>query len=358
VNQPSRSRPPQNVLLRLTSLRAFAALLVFAYHLKAIGVLNLPHLFGFSYVGVSFFFVLSGFVLTWSMPETIKPKVFLRNRFARIYPATTVVAVLLLIFPYPGLGQSVVGVVLRFLLLQAWVPIPSIAVGGNAATWSLSCEMAFYIALPFVLPVLRQMRSSGRLAIASIYFLVMSAFVAVVAVTNSGGFLQLIAYCNPMVRFGEFLLGVVVALEMKSGRYVKSPVLIGLGVFSLLFFGFNRAYPLPDAFLAPLFLAIIIWAAQRDMQRPNGLLASRPLVYAGEVSFCFYVVHQPVLHHILSRAGHGGIEVAMLSLVVSSVVAVILHHAVELPCQALIRGKASAARSVATHPEAAIEEPP
>ena len=135
-------------------------------------------------------------------------------------------------------------------------------------------------------------------------------------------------------------------------------LVIGLVVFSLVFLGVTRAYPLPDAFLAPLFLAIIIWAAQRDIQRPNGLLASRPLVYAGEVSFCFYLVHEPVLQHILSRTGHGGVEVAMLSLIVTSAVAVILHHAVELPCQALIRGKASAARSIATHPEAAIEELP
>jgi peptidoglycan/LPS O-acetylase OafA/YrhL len=82
------------------------------------------------------------------------------------------------------------------------------------------------------------------------------------------------------------------------------------------------------------------------------------LVYAGEVSFCFYLVHELVLQHILTRAGHGGVDIAILSLIVTCAVAVILHHAVELPCQALIRGKVSAARSIATHPEAANQQLP
>ena len=273
MNRPALSTSPRTVLLRLTSLRAFAALLVFAYHLKVLGVVNLPHVFNISYVGVSFFFVLSGFVLTWSMPQVIKPKIFLRNRVARIYPATTLVAVLALLIPIPGTGQSVAGVVLRFLLLQAWVPIPAIAFGGNGVTWSLSCEMSFYVALPFVLLVMRQLGSRGRLGLAIAYFLAMSAFVAAVALSHSGGFLQTLAYANPVVRFGEFLLGVVVALEMRDGRRVKQPVLIGLVVISLVFLGATRAYPLPDVFLAPLFLSIIIWAAQRYIRRPDGLLA-------------------------------------------------------------------------------------
>ncbi|MBP1135109.1 peptidoglycan/LPS O-acetylase OafA/YrhL [Arthrobacter sp. PvP023] len=72
-------------LPRLTSLRSFAALAVFGFHIfrwtewdeaKAIA--------GHGYAGVAFFFILSGFLLTWSFrPE---PVTFYFRRFARLYP--------------------------------------------------------------------------------------------------------------------------------------------------------------------------------------------------------------------------------------------------------------------------------
>jgi peptidoglycan/LPS O-acetylase OafA/YrhL len=92
-------------------------------------------------------------------------------------------------------------------------------------------------------------------------------------------------------------------------------------------------------------------AAQWDLRRPTGLLTSRPLVYAGGVSFCFYLVHQMTMVNIARWVGHGGAEVALLSFVASCVAAVALHHVVELPFQRLIRGRKSAAASIATHLE-------
>jgi len=92
-------------------------------------------------------------------------------------------------------------------------------------------------------------------------------------------------------------------------------------------------------------------AAQWDLRRPAGWLASRPFIYAGEVSFAFYLVHQITMVNIARWVGHGGAEVALLSLVASCVAAVALHHVIELPFQRVIRGRKSAAASIATHLE-------
>src|SRR4051812_49408903 len=80
-------RPPH--LSNLTAARFIAALFVVLYHVRT----SLPHfrvtdsIFAAGYVGVSFFFVLSGFVLAYNHdPARIGRAHFWANRFARIFP--------------------------------------------------------------------------------------------------------------------------------------------------------------------------------------------------------------------------------------------------------------------------------
>ena len=82
----------------LTSLRAFAALTVFVFHLPV-------HVPGqkLGYVGVAFFYVLSGFILTWSYQKGVTGRVFFGRRFARIYPSHLVLWLVVLVFPYVAL---------------------------------------------------------------------------------------------------------------------------------------------------------------------------------------------------------------------------------------------------------------
>jgi len=340
------------VLPRLTSLRAFAALMVFAYHLNANNVLHVPRVINVGYTGVAFFFVLSGFVLTWSTSLSMPKLTFWRNRFARIWPVTAVSTIVALLLPIPGLhGENIAGVVLQFFLLQAWVPNVSVALAANGVTWSLSCEAAFYVALPFLLPVLSRAPRRKRLTMALVYFAAASTVVAVIALKQPGVTWENVAYFDPAIRFGEFLLGVVAALEVRDGYRMSARVAATLVAVSLIGLATTRAFPLPNAMLTPLFLAVIVVAAQWDLRHPGGLLASRPLVYAGGVSFCFYLVHQLTMVNVARWVGHGGAEVALLSFVASCVAAVALHHFVELPFQRLIRGRKSAAASIATHLE-------
>jgi peptidoglycan/LPS O-acetylase OafA/YrhL len=326
--------------------------MVFAYHLNANAVLRIPRAINVGYTGVAFFFVLSGFVLTWSTSSSMSKLTFWRNRFARIWPATAVSTIVALLLPIPGWhGENIAGVVLQFLLLQAWVPNASVALAANGLTWSLSCEAAFYAALPFVLPVLIRAPRRKRFAVALVYFAAASTVVAVIAAKQPGVTWENVAYFNPALRFGEFLLGVVAALEVRDGHRMSARVAATLVAVSLIGLAATRAYPLPNELLTPLFLAVIVMAAQWDLRRPAGWLASRPFIYAGEVSFAFYLVHQITMVNIARWVGHGGAEVALLSLVASCVAAVALHHVIELPFQRVIRGRKSAAASIATHLE-------
>ena len=100
----------------------------------------------------------------------------------------------------------------------------------------------------------------------------------------------------------------------------------------------SQAVPIPNIELDPLWCAVIILAAQSDLADRRGPLRTRPLTYAGEVSFAFYLVHQFTLLHLATWLGDGK-KVALLALVVASFFAMLLHHVVELPMQRLVLGR-------------------
>lgn len=103
----------------LTALRWFAALAVFGRHsVRPVGFLQ--HLIPQGATAVSFFFVLSGFVLAWSWRDGDTARGFYRRRAARVYPAYVVAVVLGLVVaavvrPWPTDAWPAV-----LALVQAW----------------------------------------------------------------------------------------------------------------------------------------------------------------------------------------------------------------------------------------------
>src|SRR5208283_4069809 len=129
----------------LTGLRFVAAAMILIHHASVFGIklpaLALDH-------GVSFFFVLSGFVLAYVHPSigsAYELRAFLWNRVVRVWPAHLVmlfVALILLNLPITWAFP------LNFFLLQAWVPVWDSYFSYNAVSWSISTELGFYLAFP------------------------------------------------------------------------------------------------------------------------------------------------------------------------------------------------------------------
>ena len=164
-------RPKLNTL---TSLRFFAAGLVFLYH-YARGIPGAPTWFlslsSHPFAAVTFFFVLSGFILAYSYLDEDKPgrlkgtrKAFWISRVSRIYPLYALALLLALpAYAYAtargrnSLGDSALGLALVPSMVQAW--IPSMAIEWNPPAWSLSVEAVFYILFPFLIS--REVRGKG-----------------------------------------------------------------------------------------------------------------------------------------------------------------------------------------------------
>ena len=345
------ARPP---LPSLTSLRAWAALLVFCYHL-GLGPFAWEPLraFRFGYVGVTFFFVLSGFLLAWSARPGASARRFYLRRLARVYPAHLAVlgVVVLLAAVDPGRRAAVsdpVQGIKQLLLVNAWTLDQGAVDVWNGVSWSLSVEAFCYLCFPLLLWGLPRLGPRRQLAVvlgALLLALAVTAGARVVDPAQGGG----VAYLNPLVRLPEFVLGIWLALRVRAGaRRPALPLWVPLGLCVVLGTVATEValplYPLADYLLVPGLALLIVTAARRDLTGTEvGLLRHPVSVYLGELSFCFYLVHVLVMGAVLRATGwsqpwgaQGGAWRTLAILACGVAAAAVLHHAVERPAQAAV----------------------
>jgi peptidoglycan/LPS O-acetylase OafA/YrhL len=299
--------PRLNRLDSLTGLRFVAAAMVFGFHATVIfaGTRLGPvgwDLFGAGSSTVSLFFLLSGFVLTWSQRSGEASTAFYRRRAARVLPnhfVTWLGAVAL--FSWTGTAIHRGPTVGSLLLVQAWVPQRSWWFAGDPVSWSLSCEIAFYALFPFIVGRLRRLGRSPRRMLAGaavLYPLVIA--VATYCIVGDRGYLWAVSYL-PISRLAEFVLGIVAAIEVLDGRLPRIP----LGPAAAAAAGAYLAAPhVPEPFrwvavtLVP-FVVVIVALAQRDQEGRGSVLARRWAVRLGAWSYAFYLVHVLVIDFVL-----------------------------------------------------------
>ncbi|MFC9433024.1 acyltransferase family protein [Nocardia sp. NPDC057030] len=343
----------------LTGLRWIAALLVFTTHAAyqpgllppgaaAEGFMHMVKMGG--YIGVGFFFVLSGFVLTWSAREHDTPARFWRRRFFKIYP-NHFVAFLLAVGLMLLTGREIVGWVQQVLLLHAWWPDLDVAFGVNDVSWSLSVEALFYLSFPLLIVLVRRIRPD-RLwwwAIGIMAAVVLMPVIAKLLPAQPQVWWEAtpeyeywFVYVFPPVRALDFVLGMVMARIVMVGvwprvraRWAGLAFVAGYLAASFLptTFAIVAATIVPLAFLIPA-------AAAADLDGRPSWLASRPMVWLGDVSFAFYLLHELVLYNMYRLYGDEfqptlaqAIGLWALSLGGTVVLAWGMHRLVELPMQ-------------------------
>lgn len=300
----------------LTSLRFFAASMIVLLHMngtfwKPVGIQ------GFA-TGVSFFFVLSGFILRLVYGElgTIdRVKRFYAARIARIWPTHLLSIVLLLAVTHDALPSWKV-VIANVLLLQSWVPHLYWYFSLNGVAWSISTELFFYAIFPLL--TWRLVRTWPIKVIATISGIaVCSLAYQILRPENSDEANLLLAgllYINPLARVFEFLVGMLAAtLYLKVAPDIKGSTAVWtgmeIGACALVGLCISCAWPVSQALMsiAPqaaewalqsgsfwaLALLIFIFAFGRGAL--SVLLGKRPFVFLGEISFAVYMLHQIIL---------------------------------------------------------------
>lgn len=314
-------------LQRLTSLRWFAALAVFAGHVGLHSGRTDPIFGSLALAGVSMFFVLSGIVLTWSSPTGDTARKFYRRRFARIYPATVtsgVAAVVVSLGVDGHVRWSVVAAVAFLLLLQAWAPFPAWPIFAyNGPVWTLSCEAFFYSLFPWLHRWLEKLEL--RRLVVGVAALAVPWFVVAIAVPWP------VAAHLPLLRLPEFIIGMVIGIALRRGWVPRVRLGAALGVYAALMYVAVEHTPYDWIALLPGAALVLCAAAGSDLRGIRSWLTMRWSVYLGEVSFCFYLVHEIAVVNMAHMGISGWWLVSALP--VAFLAAAGLHHGVELPMQ-------------------------
>lgn len=344
----------------LTGLRFLAAAMVLVHHFA--NFVDVPALawFRFGATGVTFFFILSGFVLTWSFtPADTLPRFYWR-RAARIWPMHLVATVLAVPVFYSLREISIDWpvVVASALLLHAWWPVSTTYFGGNPAAWSLSCEVFFYALHPLVVRPLLQLSARAAMHLAIATALGFGAFAfwargALPAETSAW-----LLYVSPPYRVGQFLLGVLLAVALRQGGRVpigRGAALGALALWLVALYILPLVASIPaelsrllvgsnDAVLPLLYGGVIAASAQADLDRKPSLLTQRPMMALGEWSYALYLTHATLIYLLIAligrRAPDNGNIVWLGAVGLASIgIACVCYRLVEHPAERWLRAR-------------------
>lgn len=347
----------------LTGARWWAAFFVFTYHMLVFAPVPgvVAEIMGEGFFGVTFFFVLSGFVLTWSASPSVSRSTFYWRRFARIWPvhlAATIVAIPVFYSFVPDPQQSwvkpvdVVVLLLSILLLQAWSRDPAVIFAGNPAAWTLSCEAFFYALHPFIGRAMHRHRVRGALWLALGVVSAAFAFRALTVVAPDALAAQLPL---PVVRLSEFVIGMALAWAVRCGWRPRVSVWLSTGVAVAVVVAISVVPSrLDDGVISPFlarfanelvtvaFALVILAIGVRSVSGRRSMLASRVLVRLGEWSYAFYLVHATIIYVALTLFGKhvpswSNLVYYPILLALGLIGAAVLHYGVEKPIERRLR---------------------
>src|SRR5258708_795276 len=292
----------------LTGIRALAALLVLGMHTEQnvpAGLDSLLPFFARGYLGVDFFFVLSGFIITHvyfaslASPSRSAVQIFLWHRLIRLYPVhITVLAGLLAIVSLAhGAGFTFNNpqewqwneLLWQLTLLHAWgvTAIP----GWNVPSWSISAEWFAYLLFPLLAPALMRIRGRGIALLVAVAALAATALLFATANWRLNTWVGAPALTRV---FGEFLCGAALCRAIALSHKLPLPRgdILATGAFVAFLIGASAG--LQDFALVAL-LALTILGTALSSGHARRILGSRALVWLGEISYSVYMVHFPVL---------------------------------------------------------------
>jgi peptidoglycan/LPS O-acetylase OafA/YrhL len=345
-------------------------------------------------VGMTLFFVLSGFVIHYNYCRTVPANVsgkidFFIARFARLYP------LFLLVFGYDfftllwmqgyfsGHVYSLydpfraLPLYLTFTVTWWWWPIGSTSAyqyygtwntGATGVMWSLSTEAFFYFAYLFFAGALGRLRGRGLaifgVAVAAyglafyIYGWTHTAELKSWAAAhfpqaNPGEFVHWLLFQSPWGRMSEFLLGVVAAQALlvrksdsESRIFARALTYGSLGAFAVLVIAIyapaHVLYALIGTQCGAMFVALFIYAVARYRSSLSRILSSSLLVKLGSASYSLYLLHYLVLHEygqplVVRHPNLSRWAVFLGMMVVAIVVSYISYVLVERPAIRWIR---------------------
>lgn len=315
--QQAQRRP---ALPALTGIRSILALTILLFHFTPAGLQSQTHpwlslypLINIGYVFVSFFFLISGFILSYNYAfreQRMNAVDFWMARMSRLYPVyalTMLISIPFLINEYHVRShqQFWTGAIATPLLMQGW--FPDLATFWMTVTWTLSCEVMLYIAFPWLIRLKWPSTWPKLLALLlgfwiigliphSIYILRDPDHLGHMADRYSGGvWISTLKY-TPLPYVCTFLAGLTLGhLHERAKLGVRGRMIVGIcGLAGAWFVAYHLAERLPyimihGGLLTPVFAMIILGlAGPSPLAR---VFSIAPLVAIGTSTYALYLLH-------------------------------------------------------------------
>jgi peptidoglycan/LPS O-acetylase OafA/YrhL len=305
LNTPHLKNRPE-----IDGLRAVAVLPVVCYHAG----LGMPG----GFVGVDVFFVISGYLISRLILRDLGKGQFAitefwERRIRRILPAAFAMVCLTLLgcwflylpLDFADFGKTVIGQALLSSNLVLWKQSGYFAEPSELKpllhTWSLAVEEQFYLLFPFLLLLLY--RFARRSLAWVIFVLALVSFALGVVGT----------YQHPLATFyllptraWELLIGACLAAFPRPLAVTRAHGVLGwVGLAAIVcsagFYSDRTRFPGVAALLPCAGAALVIWANSAELTASGKLLAWRPLVFIGLISYSLYLVHWPIIVFVKYR---------------------------------------------------------
>lgn len=346
----------------LTGIRAIAAFMVFIHHYnpfnKAVFGEATFDFFSEFHVGVTVFFVLSGFLITHRYFEfdKINFRQYLINRFARIYPMyfiITTITFLLYIIHHLDLNIKFLGLyILNISFLKGY--FDEFKFSGIAQGWSLTVEEFFYFAAPVFFIFIK--KSKIFLLILPLLILLFGFYlVFLFGDLNFYGFMKNDGFMLDYTFFGrvmEFFTGIALSLIVQKSHSFNTKYITFFGIMAIMIsiyclsvlkvgngFGTDcilgkiiNTFLLPLFGIAPLFFGLIY-----EKTIVSKVLESRLFVLLGKSSYIFYLIHMGVFAIAFKKVSDNTVFLFLML----NIISIVLYKYIETPINSFIRKKAN-----------------
>lgn len=359
----------------ITGSRFWAAFLVFLFHASLPSDLapfsdpTIQHVYTVivgkaGWLGVSYFFILSGFIMVWSAKDSDSVGDFYLRRFAKIYPthfltwAIAFVVGAVSIYQYKLWSSNL-------LLVNTWFDDVRYFFVANRPSWSLCIEAMFYLSFPLLFKVMKSIPEkydlAGLFTVTVASFLVQMFIYLWVEPNKMMGAFPIsqhhfwISYIFPPARIFEFLAGMFAARLLINGRAIMLTKPVAFTLLAATYVGAMYVpyqFSMSVVFIIPVCLLITAFAGD-DLDNKKTVLNHKTSVWLGEISYAFYMIHFLVLFYFLNlTAGKKfnlmeGVGLIVVALILTISCASFLYKYFEVPMMKIIMAKFRAKTLVA-----------
>ena len=329
----------------IDGLRAVAVLLVVFHH-------AFPQVLKGGFIGVDLFFVISGFLISTIIFQSLDQGTFsylnfYKRRVKRIFPALSLVLIasfvagwfVLLPADYKQLGKHMAAGAAFVSNFAFWSEAGYFDSGSKLKPllhlWSLGIEEQYYIFWPFI--VLFAWKRKMNLFKVCLVLFVISFAVNLFTVRGHA----VAAFYSPLSRFWELLIGSVLAYTSLQSAQVGKSINVNVnnrmawtGVFLLAigvyFITPERRFPGFWA-LFPTLAAFLLIKAGPKAWFNQAILSNRWLVWVGLISFPLYMWHWPLLVFAEIKLGELGVSTKLGLIALSILLSWLTYRLIERP---------------------------